>query len=65
MKKSIKFSEYHIKQHQRHGESHQNHWKTGWSHLRWIAWHRVNMLVSALRSSGVRRLQAADIEEAM
>lgn len=65
MKKSIKFSEYHIKQHQRHGESHQNHWKTGWSHLRWIARHRVNMLASALRTNGVRRLQSADIEEAM
>lgn len=32
----IKFAEYHIVQHQRHGESHQNYWKTGLSHMWWI-----------------------------
>lgn len=33
----IKFSEYHIVQHQRAGETKQNHWKTGFQHLFWIA----------------------------
>jgi hypothetical protein len=35
-KSKIKFAEYHIVQHQRHGESHQNYWKTGLSHMWWI-----------------------------
>lgn len=33
---NLKFAEYHIVQHQRHGESHQNYWKTGLSHMWWI-----------------------------
>ncbi len=35
-KPKIKFAEYPIVQHQRHGESHQNYWKTGLSHMWWI-----------------------------
>ncbi len=41
---SINFSEYHIVQHIRHGESHQNYWKTGFSHLWWIFKHRLPYL---------------------
>jgi glycosyltransferase involved in cell wall biosynthesis len=36
----IKFDEYSIAQHQRMGESHQSHFKTGFSHLFWIAKNR-------------------------
>jgi len=35
-KPKIKFAEYPIVQHQRHGESHQNYWKTGLSHMWWV-----------------------------
>ena len=38
----IKFAEYHIVQHQRHGESHQNYWKTGLSHMWWIFKNRFS-----------------------
>ncbi len=41
MDESIKFEEFHIKQHLRHGQSHQSHWKTGFSHLTWIAANRI------------------------
>lgn len=36
----IAFQEFSIAQHQREGESHQQHFKTGMSHLHWIAKNR-------------------------
>ncbi len=60
MEPNIKFSEYHIKQHIRHGETHQNHWKTGFSHLLWIAKNRLQLITGDPRTS----LQSSDLEDA-
>lgn len=51
----ITFSEHHIVQHVRMGESHQNYFKTGFSHLAWI-------FTDKLRKLGVLGKQA-DISE--
>lgn len=37
---AIAFDEYHIAQHERHGQSHQNYLKTGMSHALWILKNR-------------------------
>ncbi len=60
MHPAIKFDEYHIKQHVRHGESHQSHWKTGISHMVWIAKNRAHILVGSAPSP----LQTNDFEDA-
>lgn len=59
MHPAINFDEYHIKQHLRHGQSHQSHWKTGLSHMLWIAAHRVK-----LAADRAPRLQTTDFEDA-
>lgn len=47
----IAFSEHHIVQHVRMGESHQNYFKTGFGHLAWI-------LTDKLRKMGILSKQA-------
>lgn len=56
----IKCAEHHIRQHIRHGESHQSHWKTGFSHMLWIAKYRLKTWFG----SGVPSMQTADFEDA-
>jgi glycosyltransferase involved in cell wall biosynthesis len=36
----IKFTEYHIQQYQRHGDTKQNYFKTGFNHFKWILLNR-------------------------
>lgn len=43
--KDIKFSEFHIGQHERLGVSHQSHFATGISHLKWILANRFSKAV--------------------
>jgi len=61
MNPAIAFQEHHIRQHLRHGQSHQSHWKTGLSHLTWIAVHRVKTVFA---NRGEPQLQANDFEDA-
>jgi glycosyltransferase involved in cell wall biosynthesis len=58
MHPSISFGEHHIKQHLRHGVTHQSHWKTGFSHLLWIAFYRLK-----LAAARAPQLQTADFDE--
>lgn len=58
MNPSIAFDEFHIKQHLRHGHSHQSHWKTGLSHMVWIATNRAKLAVAR-----APRLQTTDLED--